>query len=306
MKNQRSPAAESGVTLVELMIAITISMLILLAITQLYLSSYSTQKSQDDSTRLNESARFSFDLISREMRKAGFRNNWETGSTSPVFCSAQAVSDSNAGPSMLGKNDPATVDPATADFSGGTQVAISNSSDVLRVRYFGEGTAGTSDVADCHGYPVARDILVEDTLFIAADPNNGNEPALWCNSTNTTRAGVTTNRGKIALVAGVESMQFLYGEDTDADGIVNQYLPWRTGVTVADNILGVKASVVVRGPNNNNVVSNSTFQHFSASYPSVANSDSGAVFTAPSDAHLRKLFSTETATRNFRYCDALN
>jgi type IV pilus assembly protein PilW len=306
MKIQRPSSAQSGVTLIELMIAITISMLILLAITQLYLSSYSTQKSQEDSIRLNESARFSFDLISRELRKAGFRNNWETGSASPVFCSAQAVSEFNAGPSMLGKNDAATIDPATADFSGGTQITVLNSSDVLRVRYFGEGTTGTSDVADCHGYPVARDTLVEDTLFVAADPNNGNEPALWCNTSNTTRAGVTTNRGKLALVSGVESMQFLYGEDTDADGIVNQYLPWRTGSTVADNILGVKASVVVRAPNNGNVVANSTFQHFAASYPSVANSDSGAIFTAPSDSRLRKLFSTESATRNFRYCDALN
>lgn len=297
---------QDGFMLIELMIALTISLLLMLVISRLYMSSYVVQKSEDDITQLNEGGRFGLDLISRELRKAGFRNNWEIGSTAPVFCSSKAVSFQNAGPHLVAKNDATVLSPASPDFTTGTQINVANNSDVLRVRYFGEGTTATSAIADCQGYPVAAGTLVEDTIYVATDPNNGNEPALWCGSTNTTSAGASSTRAPIALVTGVESLQLLYGEDTDGDGIVNQFLPWRDGVTVADNILAVKASIVVRAPNKGNVVANSTFQHFSANYPSAANGDAGAVFSAPPDNRIRKLFSSEIALRNFRYCDALN
>ena len=57
------PSRDSGFTLIELLISMTIGLLIALVVTQAYLSSLTTQRSQTDQTRLNESARFAFDLI---------------------------------------------------------------------------------------------------------------------------------------------------------------------------------------------------------------------------------------------------
>ncbi|HWW06702.1 PilW family protein [Collimonas sp.] len=306
MKMQR------GMSLIELMIAIAIGLVIMLAMTQVYMSGYGVQRAQTDTAQLNETARFSFDLLSRELKKSGYRNAWAVGSSTPApLCAATSA---NLG-SLSGLNDPTKVNPASSDFTGGTQVAVANLSDVLRVRFYGESftkngatiassTAATAAMLDCQGYPVAQNQLVEDTLYVAKDPNNNNEPTLFCNTSNPTPVVGTTHPGPMALVSGVESMQLLYGEDTDADGIVNQYVPWNKVVN-SDHILSVKVSIVARSPNAVGVASPTTaFQHFNAQYPASGNSDLGAVFTppVPTDNRIRQMLSTEIAVRNFNSC----
>ena len=56
------PILQRGVTLVELMIAMAIGLLIVLVVTSAYMSGIGTQRAQTDMTRLEESARFGFDL----------------------------------------------------------------------------------------------------------------------------------------------------------------------------------------------------------------------------------------------------
>ncbi len=293
---------ERGISLVEVMVAVAISLLVLLAITAAYLTTSRTQGAQSDTTRLNESGRSAFDLITREIRKAGFRNTWSLSGTATNFCSGRPV-----GSLLDGANDLSTLTIS------GTLFSISNASDMLRVRYFGEDATVTGPVFDCQGYPVAAPSTpgaepVEDALFVAPDPNNGNEPTLFCHTTNPAPVVSTAYQkhpGELALVAGVESLQFVYGEDTDADGIVNRYVPWGL-VSNPDNVLSIKASLVVRSPNP--VVGYSgtrTIRHFGPDYPAATNGDSGAVFTTPSDSRLRlpSALSTEIALRNFRRCD---
>jgi type IV pilus assembly protein PilW len=292
---------QRGLTLIELMVGLTIALLVLLIITQIYFGSLSTQKAQDDVTKLNESARFSFDLLSRELRKAGFRNKWQSVSaTVKHFCEAEYA--------ILGLNDPTSIDPAQANFTGGTQIDIANNSDVLRVRYYGEDTASTSAVLDCHGAPIAAGTLVTDTLYVAQDPNNANEPTLFCHTTNS--PGTPAQPSSLPLVAGVESLQVLYGEDTDEDGVVNRYIPWisapNANQTNSDNLLSVKISLVTRSPNEVSPTARTrTFNHFWATYPAADNSDNAAIFTSADDRRARQLLSSEIAIRNFRYCDEI-
>jgi type IV pilus assembly protein PilW len=298
---------ERGVTLVELMIAIAIGLLVIVTILAVYLSGTNVQRAQSDTVDFNENARFAFDLIEHEFMKAGFRNTWETGSTGHNFCATGAT-----GSAFLGRNDPTTINPTTADFSGGTQVAVLNKSDVLRVRFYGESTGATAPVNDCQGYPVTAGHLIEDTLYVAADANNNDEPTLFCNTQDLTAA--TAHDGTLPMVAGVESLQLLYGQDTDADGSINSYLPWDNTVTSAtagaaavDNILSIKISAVIRSANavtTDTRTANLPMYHFGSSYPSAANADGGAVFQAPADRRIRKIFSAESAFRNFPYCSS--
>lgn len=296
---------ERGVTLVELMISITIGLLVIVTIVAVYLSGTNVQRAQSDTTDFNENARFSFDLIEHEFMKAGFRNTWENGATAQNFCATGTV-----GSAILGKNDATTINPSTKDFSGGTQITVLNKSDVLRVRFYGESTGATAALNDCQGYPVTTGHLVEDTLYVAADPNNNNEPTLFCNTKDLTVA--TAHDGTLPMVAGVESLQLLYGEDTDSDGIINRYLPWNNSVTSAtagasavDNILSIKISAVIRSANAVTTDTRTTdlpMYHFGSSYPAADNSDNGAVFQAPADRRIRKIFSAESAFRNFSNC----
>lgn len=301
MKRRSLPAVQDGLTLIEMMVAITIGLMLMVGISQVYLSSMSTQRTQNDATLMNESARFGFDLLSRELRKAGFRNTWQQNSASvSEFCPTEGPLPQSA---YIGVNDPTSISTASADLSG-TAIAVSNKSDVLKVRFYGEATNGTETMTDCHGYPVAAGQLVQDTLYVAPDPANNNEPTLWCHTDNPAPA-TAVHPGALPLVAGVESLQLLYGEDTDSDGIINRYVPWNL-VSKVHKVSAVKASAVVRGPNGLALGGGTTsFVHFPG-YDPTANADAGALFTPTTANRLRKQYLTEIAIRNFGYCDSDN
>lgn len=299
--------AQRGMTIIELMIAMIIAMIILLAVSRVYVGSVSTQRAQADVTRLNESARFAIDLLTRHLRNAGFSNSWQIGSTAQDLCAGTA-----AGPALVALNDPASINPATASFTGSPEISVyspaTNSyNDVVRVRYYGEDAAATERLLDCHGYAIAANVLVEDTIFVAPNAANGNEPTLFCNTTNSSPA-TATHPGAVALVSGVESFQIVYGEDTDADGIVNAYLPSNL-VGNWNNILSAKVSVIVRSPNevSKDRTTRTPMHHFSPNYPATDNTDPSAIFPSatvdvPADGRARLMISSEIALRNRARC----
>lgn len=61
-----------GFTLTELMVAITISLIILAAVSSLFVNSKTTYTTQDRLGRLQENARFAMQFISRDLRLAGY------------------------------------------------------------------------------------------------------------------------------------------------------------------------------------------------------------------------------------------
>ncbi len=63
---------QQGVTLVELMIAITIGLVIIAGVLQLYATSRNTQKVQDGVARLQENARYAFARLSLDLSQTGF------------------------------------------------------------------------------------------------------------------------------------------------------------------------------------------------------------------------------------------
>lgn len=292
---------QTGLQLIEVLIAMAIGSVIALAITRAYMSSFRIQSSQMDTMRLNETARFAFSLLERELHQAGFSNSWAAVNPAIRFCASNA-----AGSSIAGMNDVSgTIDPASSDFSG-SAFSVANKSDVVRVSYNGEDTTQTAPLLDCHGYPVAGGTTVQDTLFVHTDPATG-EPTLYCDTSNPHGNG---SPRVLPLVTGVESLQVLYGLDVDADGIVDRYVPWNLVNSNTDLINSVRLSIVVRSPSESGTSATSTiFNHFGAdAYPTAsksANSDSGATFTSPTDKRLRTISTTEVSMRNFSYCTPL-
>lgn len=298
-----SAADQRGVTLVELLVAMAIGLVVVLVVSAAYLSGLNTQRSQSDMTRLQESARFAFDLLSKEMRKAGYRNtygiypaSYNLGATrAQEFCVSQP-----AGSPIVGTNDATTVTVA-----GGGTATVLNSSDIITARYYGEdnaaGTAADGSVLDCGGNAVRRGTLVTDTLYVALDPSNNSEPTLFCSTTN------PAGPANLPLIAGVESMQILYGEDTDivggtTSGTINRYVPAHL-LASTDNISSILVSLVIRTPNFvASDVRTAAFNHFGSSYDPAANTDPGSVFPPPADRRLRLQFPTVIAVRNFSLC----
>ena len=293
---------QRGFTLVELMVAMTIGLLVGLVVTQAYLSGVSTQRSQNDLTRLQESARFAFGLLSKQLRSAGFRNNWDPVNWAPEFCAGPPASI--AGATIEGTNDPATV-----DLGNSVTMTVLNKSDSMTVRYYGEdaaaGGAADGSILDCLGNPVRRLDRVEETLFVAADSTNGNEPTLYCSTRISVNGGPLSPPTVTPMVPGVEALQLLYGDDIDLDGVVNRYIPYGTvaASSTPDNTNSVMVSFVIRSPNAVSADNSTrTFDLFGTTYAANKGTDTGSTFTAPQDSRLRFLFSSVIALRNFSRC----
>jgi type IV pilus assembly protein PilW len=291
-----SPVRQQGLSLVELMIALTIGMVLAIVATQAYMSASTAQSSQTDLTRIQESARFAFDLFAREARLAGYRNNAVPGDAWLSFDTSQATTSYIAG----------TNDPATVDLGGGVVPTVLNLSDTITFRYYGHDNnavppdAADGSILDCQGNAIRRADLLSETIYVAADAANNNEPTLFCGSVLTT-AGGTVTRVQVPLIPGIESVQILYGEDTDGDGVINRYIPINA-VTDRGNIKAVWVSAVIRGPGSSVVAAQTqTFNHFGLVYAPLnvaPGGDGGSVFAGPNDARPRRVISTVVALRN--------
>ena len=61
-----------GFGLVELLVAMALSLVIGVAVLQVYVSQRQTYRAQDDLARLQENARFAFEQIAQDLRRVGF------------------------------------------------------------------------------------------------------------------------------------------------------------------------------------------------------------------------------------------
>lgn len=277
MKNKH----EAGMTLIELMIALAIGLLIALVAASVYLSGVSAQQAQTGTARAQEAARFAFDLIDLSLKKAGYKN---PRVTADGFCGSGV---------LLARID--GINDATG-VSYSSSVTVLNSSDVLVVRYYGDTqnlATYTSDntITDCLGNTYTANTLIEDRFYIAADPVNDNEPALWCDSQNG-----STHTGSAALVPGIESMQILYGDDPTAVGIVTRYVKADASLNFA-NVRSAMVSFIARTKETSAVDTTvRNISHFGTDYAPA--SGDAHQFTTPADGRVRQHTVATISMRN--------
>jgi len=303
---------ELGFTLVELMVALAIGLIVSLAVMMGYLGAAQSQRGQTDLSRMQETARFTFDLFGRETRNAAFRTNVGTATSTPTpapLCFGPvSTCVKGANPYLYAWNDNTTL-----TLKDGSTATVINNGDAVTFRYYGADVASANGTADgtilnCTGTGIATQQTNEDTLYIARDTTNtvndaAGEPTLFCSS-RTLTGGVWSAAAVVPLIPGVESLQILYGEDTNADGIVDHYVPV-AGLSSSDLTLvkSLMVSVVVRSPGASGFTANTqtVFNHFGTDYApanAAPSGDAGSVFTAPADGRLRRVFNTIFAVRN--------
>lgn len=84
---------EAGFTLIELMVAMTLGMVIVSAVGYLFISNRQTYRVQDAMARLQESARYTYEVLSNDIRMAGF-TGCSSGTTENIV-DAHSNSSSN-------------------------------------------------------------------------------------------------------------------------------------------------------------------------------------------------------------------
>lgn len=307
-------ARECGFSLVELMVAIAIGLVVTTVALQGYVSGLQVQSTQNDMARQNESARFAFMLLTAEIEKAGFRDSG-TG-TGGYF----GKSFGKGGELKYAGSPVYVVDGANG------ASADNNYSDTLIVNFYGENnfatpTTDTADgkILDCLGNPIARDMWVQEKLYIDKDAANNNELSLFCQTTyhkgtepgsaappacaTVANADGSKSCAAVALIPGVVAMKLVYGTDLTAptgDSIVNSYMSLGN-VTNKDNILSVMASLIVRttgvAPASVDTATH-TIHHFSSDFVWSAG-DVGKTFTVPADGKIYVPFTSTIALRNY-------
>lgn len=287
----------AGRSLVELLIAITIGLFILIAVSALFLSNSQTSRTSDDKSRLEDEGRLALNLIAFHLRMAGYgqlntadiNNDAKTKGTSftspngyPTGTSLNPVQGCNGG-----FTNPAA---AVIGCAGGT------TPDSLSIRYaidlFNSNVSnvGTPAPTDCLGQRVtAVSSIVENRFFIRNNPTTGRSE-LYCIGNGNTPDGADFTGAAQPIAENIIDLRLTYattnqnapfvnGPFVDANGVLPLLNQWQ-------NVLSVNVCLVGQSANDN-----------VATKPQQFRNCAGQLITAP-DRRLYATFSSVITLRS--------
>lgn len=205
-----TPVRQHGMTMVELMVAVTVGLLVLLLAAGMLISANRGHAAQEEAARLDDSGRFALETIERAVRQTAYVN-WDRAD-------AGIADDPTAPARIVGLDNRSLV--KTADFISDPRPDVANGSDVLALRFAGAGSGpdGDGSMTSCAGFGVSE---IEEgwSIFYVGRSAIG-DTELRCKYRG------STSWGADAIVGGVDSFQVLYGLDTDvpADGLANLFV----------------------------------------------------------------------------------
>jgi type IV pilus assembly protein PilW len=244
---------QGGLTLVELLVSMTLSLVIVIAASAFFLNSGRTRDTQDEASQMQDNIRFTTDLITRNLQQAGFQNYmWASAG---AVNRREVIPAADGEPDVRGYNDSAAAGSIDHGEHGRSTNRVNNS-DTLVIRFQGSGASpGDGSMVDCLGRPQPEPLLAGDRAFSIFEVRQaaGAEPELRCKYFNS----ATGNYISEPIVRGVESLQFMYGVDTNADSFIDKWLnaaevsPTVSTTALADwaRVRSVRVGMVFRSPN---------------------------------------------------------
>lgn len=200
-----NPASrQRGISLTELMVACALGLLVILATVSLLVVSRDTYVVLDEKIAVQETGHYALSILARSIRQASW-TRWPPADGSSETVGQAGIRGLDARSlRMTSENIEYPVAP------------VSHGSDVLAIRFEGEADAS---MLNCAGFAVDESGSSDRgwSIFFVGGTGNS-EPELRCKY-----------RGKNSwrtegIARGIESFQVLYGIDTDADGLPNQFM----------------------------------------------------------------------------------
>lgn len=303
---------QQGLSLIEMMVAIVISMLLMAGVVSIFVNNKQTYRVQEAVSRLQENGRFAMMFLTKDIRMADF---WGcAGSTSNV--TNQVISADN------GTTQP-PIDIGIGGVSGSDNGGLNGSDTIVLQGAYGSGLSIASHNVNAasfslntvdHGFEDGDIVITSDCekadIWMITNANSGstvtivgntgnvqnnlknqNKPSLeypegnmfkafnYSYSIQTGASGEpalfrSENGVDSELVEGIEDMQIKYGEDTDSDGTANVYRD-AGSVTNMENVVSISVTIIVR-----------TME------------DNVALTTADGDKRIRRRFTSTIAVRN--------
>ncbi len=281
---------QRGFSIVELMVAVTLSMILMAGVLSIFASSKVTYLANEKTARLQENGRMALDMIVRDIRASGYMGCAKAVPFNTTLNTPTALLWDYSRPMQGFESTGATWSPALTTAVIPAAQAPQNGSDAILLRVAQrEGTSQrvTNNLASATdnpqvAAPVANGIMMitdcnASTVFqvtgnappavqhiaggaTAAGPGNSTnnlsyvyqrdarlipmQTVVYYVRNNSLWRVIGTNTPE-ELVEGVQALQIVYGEDTDADRIVNNYVA-ANAVTNWANIVSVSVSLLVR------------------------------------------------------------
>jgi type IV pilus assembly protein PilW len=233
----KSISIQSGMSLVELMIALLLSSLVVIAATATFVSSKKVYLSNNDVQTSQDSARFASFIIRRIAEQASYED-YTPDRLDPA--TGRPVIVSRAFSQKAGSTDPYDVDVTGAlntsvskgndesygsDNSGGV-----NKSDSLIIRFYGKSGYGSAPgdelkpdgtIINCAGFSQPSALTTDadrvfSIFFVSLDGNG--EPELYCKY-----RGAAGNFSAVPIVLGVEKFNVAYGFDSQGTSVPNRW-----------------------------------------------------------------------------------
>lgn len=266
---------QAGLSLVELMIAITLGFVVLLALTTLFANNSRTRAEIERSGRQLENGRYAMQLLSADIRNAGYLGEYYNTSAPgalPDPCATDASSLTTA----------ATLHVQGYDNGYGGLSCLSDvksGTDVIVVRRASSCSSANPQDSDCDAvvaglpYLQSSGCSTDASSFRIDTSTSGNLTLKKIGCTNTASLrrfrthiyyiannnigsdGIPTlwraelgagSFSRVPLVEGIENMQLQYGVDNNSDGIPDAYTTSPASVSDWYNVMTVNISLLSR------------------------------------------------------------
>lgn len=211
MKHMIAPARQLGLTVVELLVALVLSLLLLTGIIQVFLASKQTYATNEAMSVLQENGRFALEFIARSVRMGGYLE-----------------------PTALSLGSPLAVQGSGCTGLC-TETGNGNASDQLAIAFQPPRDPVTGTRQDCGGTTVDDDRVLVNVFHV----QNG---SLRCSSYQHTPYQVLTSN--VELVSGIDRLQVLFGISTQGNlDSANQYVS-ADRVTNWEQVRAVRVAVL--------------------------------------------------------------
>lgn len=265
----------SGLTLIELMIALVLGLLIVIALSAVFVSSSSSRREVELSADVIENGRYAVDLLSRELMQTGFYGTLSTptGTTnSPCSTTVGDWADSLENHIVAFNSGPAAsvADPACLARKAGTDAVFIQRASTC---FVGETDASGTSVCDAENvknvylqvsecnteYPTTPSVVAvgnSTTLNLQTKACDGTKAVkrqlirrFFFIDTNDVLSSVDVTldgaQSAVPLVENIEQMQIEYGIDSNADGTIDAYTSAPTAAELPQ-VLGIRIWLLAR------------------------------------------------------------
>ncbi len=253
---------QNGLSLIELMIALGLSMVLTLGVIQIFMSSKQTSRVQNSLARLQENARFALDLLAHDVRMAGQLGCNSNAAVVNNSGTLRAIGGGIFGYEYSGGLSVELLVGNGSNPGAGNIVANTDSLIVMHAAATGISASSTHNTitATSHGFTQGEPLIISDCdnadLFVAgavtddtitigngifskshdlakAQLSRLNYNAYYIRSNNGQhnlyRSYVNNSGSSIGittepLLEGIEDFQVLYGEDINGDGNLIRYV----------------------------------------------------------------------------------